>query len=71
MISPVRCFHLGLSAADICSLYGITPETLDAQLDLADRRRRDVPAPAGKALMTPLLARPEMDRWETRTAERL
>lgn len=69
-IPPARLVHLvGLEPA--AWALGITVEVLEAKLDLAERRRRDVPAPAGKTLMTPLLSRPEMDRWETRRAERL
>ncbi len=71
MISPVHCYRQGVPADAVCTFYGITEEELDAQIELAERRRRDVPAPAGKTLMTPLLKRDDLDRWETRTAERL
>ena len=72
MLSPVRLVHLGLSEADVAVLYGLTPEQLDAIL-LEDRERRlarqDPPA-AGRVLITRLLLRPELDRWESRRSER-
>ena len=69
-ISPLRLIALGLSSEDVATLYGITTEELDFIAEEADARRREVPAPAGKTLMTRLLKRPEMDKWETRRAER-
>jgi len=70
MISASRLLKLGLFPEEAAYCLGITPEQLDARMAEAESRRAQ-PAPAGKAMMTPLLARPEMDRWETRTAERL
>ncbi len=70
MISASRLLKLGLSPEEAAFWLGITLEQLDARMAEAEARR-STPAPAGRTLMTPLLARPEMDRWETRTAERL
>lgn len=70
-ITPVRCHDMGLPDEAICALYSLSQERLDAMLDEAAARRRNVPAPAGKQMMTPLLKRDDLDRWETRRAERL
>lgn len=72
MLSPARLVKLGLPEADVAALYGLTAEQLDAIL-LEDERRvaaSQAPPPAGKTLMTRLLLRPDLDRWETRRAER-
>jgi hypothetical protein len=71
MISPLRWLKLGLASEDVCAMYGITPEELDYLAEEAEcRRRENSPSPAGRMLMTPLLVRPDMDRWESRRAER-
>ena len=69
-VSPLRLRAIGLSAEDVATLYGITLKQLEAMVAEAEAKRRPEPAPAGKALMTKLLMRPEMDKWETRKAER-
>jgi hypothetical protein len=69
MISPLRLLKLGLSREDVASCLGITPEEVDRRLQQAEDRQ-SAPAPAGRMLMTPLLVRPDMDRWESRRAER-
>ena len=69
-ISPLRALALGVATDDVCAWFGLTEEELDFIAEEADARRREAPAPAGKALMTKLLRRPEMDKWETRRAER-
>ena len=62
---------MGIASEDVAAFYGITTEELDFLAEEADAKRRETPAPAGKTLMTKLLRRPEMDKWETRKAERL
>lgn len=78
MLSPLRLLALGLASDDVCALYGLTPEELDLRCEQAEARRCEIPAPSagnslmtGKSLMTRLLRRPGMDKWESRTAERL
>jgi hypothetical protein len=72
MTSPRRLMKLGLSLNEVAYWVGVTVEELEAQLDAEESRHKpEPPQPAGKTMMTRLLARPEMDRWETRTAERL
>ena len=69
MISPIRMVKLGLPAEDVAAFFGLTLEALERQMQDGEDRRTPLP-PAGRTLMTPLLLRPEMDRWETRRAER-
>lgn len=64
-----RLLRHGLTHEQVASWLSITPEELDKQLQDAEDRRV-VLTPAGRMLMTPLLARPEMDHWETKKAER-
>lgn len=70
MISASRLMKLGLSREDAAFWLGITTEQLDARIAGAEARRAE-PVRPGRTLMTPLLARPDLDRWEMRTAERL
>jgi hypothetical protein len=71
MTSPRRLLRMGLSLDQAAFWLGMKVEDLEAQLDAEESRHKPEPQPAGKTMMTRLLARPEMDRWETRTAERL
>jgi hypothetical protein len=71
MYSPRRLQKMGLSLDQVAFMLGLTEEQVEAQLDAEESRKAPPPQPAGKTMMTRLLARPEMDRWETRTAERL
>ncbi len=70
MISASRLLKLGLSREEAAYCLGITTEQIDARMAESEARRT-APAPPGRTLMTPLLARPDLDRWETRRAERL
>ncbi len=66
MIRWPMLLKLGLSLDQAAHFLGISLEDLEAQIQ-ADEDRRTAP---GRQLMTPVLARPEMDRWEWRRADR-
>ena len=74
-ISPLRALAIGLSPADVCAWYRLTHEQLDELTQANDdkklRRQRQPDTARPGALMTRLLLRPDMDEWETKTAERL
>ena len=74
-ISPLRALAIGLSITDVCCWYRLTPQQLDELTEAEDakkakRRQRENTTKPGN-LMTRLLLRPDMDEWETKTAERL
>jgi len=62
------CQRAGIALADVAAVTGQPLETLEMIL-AEDEAVQDARKPAGK-MMTPLLQRPEMDRWEMRRAER-
>ena len=74
-ISPLRALAIGLSPADVCAWYRLTHQQLDELTQANDdkklRRQRQSDTARPGALMTRLLLRPDMDEWETKTAERL
>lgn len=72
MISPARLFRLGLSVEEVAAWLGLTIEDVEAGLEAAETMLRDSQqvAPTGHTLMTTLLFRPDMERWEMRRAER-
>ena len=61
------CQRAGIALADVAAVTGQPLETLE--MILAERKVIQDEVAAGK-MMTPILARPEMERWEMRRAER-
>ena len=68
--SPSRLRALGLTVAQIAALHGLTVEQVEAGLQAAADVRRQVPPPRPRRMMTRLLQRPDLERWESRRAER-
>jgi hypothetical protein len=71
MTTVRRLKELGLSVGESAQYLGISLRQVEAQLDAEYGGRGDPSDAAGRTLMTPLLKRPRLNKYQARTAERL
>jgi hypothetical protein len=71
MITARRLKELGLSVGESALHLGVSLQQVEDQLDAEYGGRGNPNEAAGRTLMTPLLKRPRLNKYQARTAERL